>query len=335
MEYSLEAFETGTRLHSKEFEVYGMAGRSIPSREISDPKVKIRCGKLPTVILAGTPIAFAVQKCRGVPTYRWDRHLGYNMKASPENISVAERVQDVDKIVVVPSREMQADYELQAAEFLEGTMRRAMKNHQRQGTTIPGSDGHAQGKTYKSATSDESAREAMTSMQLIEALGEARDNKMELTKGESLGDKPQRKIRPARRKRENKTDTEGEVAQAIKDAELARSEGAGMEDKMAKLLIQMMWHLKSVSRIRAHGAAWEKKGVKEGQSEVLEVLTASVATEEDSQAIKAVLRQLKTSRKEPDWKRWREKHEDIASVRALALEIENEEDAMNTRSEMR
>ena len=108
-----------------------------------------------------------------MPTYRLDRHLGYNMRASPENISVAERVQDADKIVVVPSREMQADYELQAAEFLEGTMRRAMKNHQRQGTTIPGSDGHAQGETYKSATSDESAREPMISMQLIEALEEA------------------------------------------------------------------------------------------------------------------------------------------------------------------
>ena len=59
-----------------------------------------------------------------------------------------------------------------------------------------------------------------------------------------------------------------------------------------------------------------------------------MATEEDSQAIKAVLRQLKKSLKEPDWKRWREKHEDIAPVRALTLEIENEEDAMNSRGEI-
>ena len=70
LEYSLEAFETGTRLHREEFEVYGMAGRSIPNREMSEPQVKIRCGELPTVIPAGTPIAFAVQKCRRVPTYR-------------------------------------------------------------------------------------------------------------------------------------------------------------------------------------------------------------------------------------------------------------------------
>ena len=69
LEYSLEAFETGTRLHRREFEVYGMAGRSIPNEEMSNPTVKIRCGSLPTVIPAGTPIAFAVQKCKGVPTY--------------------------------------------------------------------------------------------------------------------------------------------------------------------------------------------------------------------------------------------------------------------------
>ena len=74
LEYSLEAFEAGTRLHRREFEVYGMAGRSIPKEEMSNPTVKIRCGSLPTVIPAGTPIAFAVQKCRGVPTYRWDRN---------------------------------------------------------------------------------------------------------------------------------------------------------------------------------------------------------------------------------------------------------------------
>ena len=69
LEYSLEAFERGSRLHREEFEVYGMAGRTIPNSEMSDPNVKIRCGALPTVIPAGTPIAFAVQKCRGVPTY--------------------------------------------------------------------------------------------------------------------------------------------------------------------------------------------------------------------------------------------------------------------------
>ena len=66
LEYSLEAFEVGTRLHRREFEVYGMAGWSVPSEEMSNTTVKIRCGNMPTVILAGTPIAFAVQKCKGV-----------------------------------------------------------------------------------------------------------------------------------------------------------------------------------------------------------------------------------------------------------------------------
>ena len=102
----MEAFESGSRLHREEFEVYGMAGRTIPNREMADPKVKIRCGALPTVISAGTPIAFAVQKCRGVPTYRWQRDLGYSMEVTPEEISVAERAQEAETVVVVPSREM-------------------------------------------------------------------------------------------------------------------------------------------------------------------------------------------------------------------------------------
>ena len=85
------------------------------------------------------------------------------------------------------------------------------------------------------------------------------------------------------------------MAQAINDAELSRLEGTDREDKMAKLLIQMMWHLKSVARVRSHDAEWKRKEVKEGQHATL---TAQVSTEGDSQAIKAVLRQLKTGLKE-------------------------------------
>ena len=101
----------------------------------------------------------------------------------------------------------------------------------------------------------------------MEALEEARDNKMEVTTKESLGDKLQRTIRAASYKRQGRVDNvdrEGEVAQTIKDAELSRLEGTTREDKMAKLLIQMMWHLKSVARVRAHGAEWKKEGGQRG-----------------------------------------------------------------------
>jgi hypothetical protein len=255
LEYSLEAFDTGTRLHRGEFEVYGIAGRSIPKEEMANPTVKIRCGNLPTVIPAGTPIAFAVQKCKGIPTYRWDRKLGYNREETPENISNISVVEEgAEQIVVVPSREMQADYELQAAEFLEGTMRRSMRNYKRQRTTIVRDDGAAKEKIYSSATSDESAQKAMRNTQLMEALEETRDNKMEVITKESLGERLQRKIRSAKRRRGNRVDTEGEVTQAINDAELSRLEETDREDKLAKLLIQMMWHLKSVAKVRSHGA---------------------------------------------------------------------------------
>ena len=120
-----------------------------------------------------------------------------------------------------------------------------------------------------------------------------------------MKDKLRRKIRPVRRQRENKMETEGEIALTISDAELASLEGTNREDKMAKLLIQMIWHRKSVSRIQKHDTQWKVKEVKEGQHECL---TAQMKTEWDSQAIRAVLRQLKASLREPDWKQWPVKH---------------------------
>jgi hypothetical protein len=330
LEYSLEAFETGTRLYRKEFEVYGTAGRSIPNEEMSNPTVKIRCGNIPTVIPAGTPIAFAVQKYRGVPTYRWDRELGYNREETPESISVVEGDREADQIVAVPSREMQADYELQAAEVLEGTMRRSMRNYKRQGTTVTRDDGDTKSKTYKQESSDESAQRAMRNTQLMEALEEARDNKMEAVTKEDLGDKLQRTIRTASYKRQgrvDKVDREEEVARTIKDAELSRLEGAGREDKLAKLLIQMMWHLKSVARVGTHDAEWKREEFKEGQHETL---TAQVSTRGDSQAIKAVLRQLRIGLRSENWRQWRERHKEIASVKALTVEVEHVRDDANS-----
>ena len=330
LEYSLEAFDTGTRLHRREFEVYGITGRSIPKEEMANPTVKIRCGSLPTVIPAGTPIAFAVQKCKGIPTYRWDRELGYNREGASENASNISVVEEgAEQIVVVPSREMQADYELQAAEFLEGTMRRSMRNYKRQGTTVVRDEGVSKEKTYSSATSDECAQRAMGNTQLMEALVETRDNKMEATTKESPGERLQRKIRSAKRRRGNRVDAEGEVAvaQAIRDAELSRMEDDDdKEDKLAKLLIQMMWHLKSVAKVRSHGAEWKRHDPKEGQHATL---TDCVATKGDSQAIKAVLRQLRTGLRGKEWKEWRDKHEDIASVKALTLEVEQGREETN------
>ena len=93
----------------------------------------------------------------------------------------------------------------------------------------------------------------------------------------------------------------------------------------------MIWHLKSVSVIRKHDAAWRRKQVKEGQQETL---TAQVKTEGDSQAIKAVLRQLKASLREPDWRHWLNEHEGKASVKALALEIDYGEQAMHPDQEV-
>ena len=327
----MEAFETGTRLYRKEFEVYGTAGRSIPNEEMSNPTVKIRCGNMPTTILAGTPIAFAVQTCKGVTTYRWDRELSYNREEleTLESISVVEEDREADQIVAVPSRKMQADYELQAVEVLEGTMRKAMRSYKRQGATVTRDAGDTKSKTYTQESSDESAQRAMRNTQLMEALEEARDNKMEATTKESLGDELQRKVRAASYKRQgrvNNVDREREVAQTIKDAELSRLEGTNREDNMAKLLIQMMWHLKSVARVRAHGAKWKRREVKEGQHDAL---TAQVSTRGDSQAIKAVLRQLKIGLRCENWRQWRERHKEIASMKALTLEVEHIRDETN------
>jgi hypothetical protein len=192
--------------------------------------------------------------------------------------------------------------------------------------TVTREDGGTNEKTHKSKTSDESAQKAMRNTQLVEALEEARDNKMEVITRESLGDKLQRRNLSAKRRRGNEVDTEGEIAQAINDAELSRLEGTGREDKMAKLLIQMMWHLKSVARVRSHDALWEREEGKEGR---YDTLTAQVSTKGDSQAIKAVLRQLKTGLKRADWKQWRERHKDVASVNALILELEHGRDEPN------
>ena len=54
-----------------------------------------------------------------------------------------------------------------------------------------------------------------------------------------------------------------------------------------------------------------------------------MSTKRDSQAIKAVLRQLKIGLKSEDWRHWRERHEGIASVKALTLEVEHVRDESN------
>ena len=46
----------------------------------------------------------------------------------------------------------------------------------------------------------------------------------------------------------------GKIFRSISDVELASLEGTNREDKMAKLRIQMIWHLKSVARIQKHDA---------------------------------------------------------------------------------
>jgi hypothetical protein len=117
------------------------------------------------------------------------------------------------------------------------------------------------------------------------------------------------------------------VTQAINDAELSRLEDDDdREDKLAKLLIQMMWHLKSVAKVRSHGAEWKRHDAKEGQHATL---TDCVSTKGDSQAIKAVLRQLRAGLRGKEWKEWRDKHEDIASVKALTLEVEQGREETN------
>ena len=73
------------------------------------------------------------------------------------------------------------------------------------------------------------------------------------------------------------------------------------------------------------------KKVKEGHQPIL---AAQVKTEGDSQAIKAVLRQLRASLRESDWKQWLDKHEDKASVKALALEIDYGEQAIHPDQEV-
>ena len=96
---------------------------------------------------------------------------------------------------------------------------------------------------------------------------------------------------------------------------------------MAKLLIQMMWHLKSVARVGTHDAEWKREEFKEGQHETL---TAQVSTRGDSQAIKAVLRRLRIGLRSENWRHWRERHKEIASVKALTMEVEHVRDDANS-----
>ena len=59
-----------------------------------------------------------------------------------------------------------------------------------------------------------------------------------------------------------------------------------------------------------------------------------MSTKGDNQAIKAVLRQLNAGRKRADWKQWRERHTNIASVKVLTLEVEHGRDEPNLTAEI-
>ena len=309
LEYSLEAFDEGTRLHRPGFEVYGIAGRNMQHDQLADPIVKIQGGRMPVVIPAGTPIAFLVQRCQSIPTYRYSRELGYkmNLEDTPDRISQMEQTRETDVIIAVPSREMQEEYELQAAHFLESTIRESIEGYRKQ----------------EEMGSAKAAEKAMNTTKLLEELRSARD-----THKQDGDTSKQKKLREVIE--EKSQERRGQWRQAIK-YESQIPKGSSNPDKMAKLLIQMIWHLKSVSRKRKQAAFWRYnvESAKKLKDNEHEFLTAHIETEGDSEAIKAVLRELRSELQKEKWKQWRKEHRDVASVHALSQEIQHGAENMN------
>ncbi len=298
LEYSIEAFEEDTRLHRKGFEVFGIAGRSIPDEQLSNPTIKVQCGKHPVIIPAGTPLAFVVQKYNGIPTYRWDRQLGQGMIKAPDEISQAEINQEADQIIAIPSAEMQKEYEIPAASFLEQTIQIVIEKHSTSNKS--------------KLTSEEIAKETIEYTGLMASLEVARDGEM----GEQTS--------PQKRLHQNITDKKLERTGVTTIKQLKQQNPnswiqPGQPNRTAKLLIQMMWHLKSVARREKHESLHKMAG--DFQHGDYEHLTTHISNKRESRAIKAVLRQLRRTLQNTEWSQWRREYGAESAVSALNQEL--------------
>ena len=97
--------------------------------------MKIRSEDKAIEIPAGTPVGLIVQRCRGIPTYRWGR--GYALTKLPKEI----RREDRSQVRAIPSQEIQKACEYNAAVFWENTIQgsdRTSRNRDRRRCTRRG-----------------------------------------------------------------------------------------------------------------------------------------------------------------------------------------------------
>ena len=326
LEYGIEPIQQCERLHIGGFTAYGVEGRTIPQEMLQNPTVRIQSGREGVMIPAGTPLGLMVQKCQGVPTHIWDSeiHNGEEDRRKPEICRM--ELQSQMCMEAIPTREIQAECELKAAEFLEPAIRGAIEElstdqewRQRAKLDID------QVERLRHAV----VKKAVYSSNLLQDLEELRMETAVLRASRPPDDvkgKYHSKLEGLsqdRKKQRNRKSTatikrvefeEQDYSQETHELLRAETE-RNRAEQLAKMLVQMLWHLKAVSVTRPVVPQIKGGGY----------LTIHTRDEEEGKTIKALISQVKTALRENRWAAWFEKHKETASVYALKKELETPE----------
>ena len=321
LQYGIEPIQQCKRLHIGGFTAYGVEGRSIPQDRLQNPTVRIQSGREGLTIPAGTPLGLVVQKCEGVPTHIWDPdvHAGQEDRREPEVCKI--EWQSHQRTEAIPSKEIQAECELKAAAFLEPTIRRAFKALSTDQEWLQKSEQDTdQRERLRRAT----VRKAVYEGDLLENLQELRleTEVKTVSEGKNVKEAYRMKMQGlaedrTNQRQKNPTVANGDGWDGLEDKG-SDEEGQdvplslGRAEQLAKMLVQMLWHLKAVSVTRP--ITQQVRGE--------EYLTTHTENEEEGRTIKALLYQVKAALREKKWANWFERHQESASVYALKKELE-------------
>ena len=321
LDYGIEPIQNCGRLHRGGFATYGVDGTRIPNEELSSPKMKIRSEDKAIEIPAGTPVGLIVQRCRGIPTYRWGK--GYALTKLPKEIKREDRSQ----VRAIPSQEIQKACEYNAAVFWENTIRGVTEQAE------TGIAGDAQDEAIRQILRQQTLRQGERIPSIQESLEDLRDgcgtkqrrkqmtpqDKMKVCQGEFTRN---REKKPAKSERFERAYSRVKAGQDERkriydegrfdidqDASGTATEQAS---KLAKMLVQMLWHLMGNTKVRANNS----------EEEEWSRLTNRAKDEKTSHAMKRLLKHFRSMIKTNEWVEWMKEHEEDSAVHALKRELE-------------
>ena len=318
LEYGIEPIQDFDRLHSGSgFVAYGVEGRNMLGGQLHSPTVRICSIENEAIdIPAGTPVGIIVQKCQGIPTYEWGRD--YKFTKVPSKLEKKDRRQTR----AIPSPEIQKACEYSAAKLLEGVI---------QDVTTQAETGE------KGAEQDETIKDIMACHRIQEELERLRDScgvkTSNLTPQEKISvhqmEKAEaRKLRPSSsshfgygysRKKALQSQMRWRYDEDKEKTDWTEEKAAKEAGNLAKMLVQMLWHLMENTRLKSHQNT--KHQSKDG------IFTAGQATNhadsaEASNAMKRLLKHFRDSINTNEWREWMKRHERESAVHALLEELE-------------